>query len=192
MSVERENERRASGRIQDSFPIEYRVITPAQFAELEPLYRTTPTEKREASPDAAAAQSDPVLLALLQDLHRKVDRLLSLTGGKGEGSVAEEKRAVSEGLEQATCVELSGTGLRMVGRRQCSLGTLLDLIIPRLGPDPLSIQILAKVVRESRPVASQHETVVTFVAINEEDREQLIAHLFRRQRQLLASRHGLE
>ncbi len=92
MNVERGNERRASGRIPDSFPIEYRVITPAQFEELEPLYRTTPTGKRGASPDAAAAQSDPVLLALLQDLHRKVDRLLSLTGSKGGGAPLRKKR----------------------------------------------------------------------------------------------------
>lgn len=182
-------EKRTSGRVEDCLPIEYRAITEAEYGVLEPQYRLIPTRERSASPTiaAGAGSADERVVGLLRDLDRKMDRVIELlTRDTAQGSSPVE----SVRTEQATCVDISGTGLRMVGGRRFSAGEFLDILISHPGSAPFSVGLLAKTVRDSVPAGSQYDTAVTFAAIDEEDREQLIAYVFQRQRQTLASRWG--
>lgn len=183
-------EKRSRGRIEDCLPIEYRVISEAEYGALESRYRLIPTKERGASPAMAAGDgpADEMVVGLLRELNGKMDRILKLLDRETpQGSLpVQPVRA-----EQATCADISGSGLRMVSRR-FSAGELLDMLIPLPGFAPCGVGLLAKVVRDSSPAGPHHDTAVTFAAINEEDREQLITYVFQRQRQILASRRGLE
>src|SRR6266496_1303259 len=124
-------ERRMNMRVSDYFPISYRVISPAQYETLEPIYRTTPStewgspEGLDQSTTAIKPQvTDPVMAALLAELLKKVDQILQIL------SPAKTELTTDPSFEKATCVDLSGGGLRLRGDRQLKAGELLDLLVP--------------------------------------------------------------
>ena len=183
-------ERRLNTRVEDYFSVSYRVITREQYDALERVYGTTPSKEwgapdlRMPSPDPAAAY-DP-LMVVITDLVKKVDRILEILNHNRAS-----ENASGQSYEKATCMALSGSGMRLRGTPRLKTGELLEVFVPLPTTSAATVRLLATVVRDSEPVGQFVDTAVSFSTINDEDREQIIAYVFQRERQILAANRGL-
>jgi hypothetical protein len=183
-------ERRLNTRVEDYFSISYRVITREQYDTLERVYGTTPSkewgvpELRMPRPDLAAAH-DP-LMAVITDLVKKVDRILEVLNHNRSS-----ENASGQSYEKATCMDLSGSGMRLRGTRRLKTGELIEMFVPLPTTSAATVRLLATVVRDTESVGEVLDTAVSFSTINDEDREQIIAYVFQRERQILAANRAL-
>ena len=183
-------ERRLNMRVEDYFSVSYRVITREEYDTLERVYRTTPSKEwgapdlRMPSPDPAATH-DP-LMAAVTDLVKKVDRILEILNHNRAS-----ESASGQAYEKATCIDLSGSGMRLRGTRRLTSGALLELFVPLPTASAATVRFLATVARDTESVGEFLDTAVSFSTINDEDREQIIAYVFQRERQILAANRGL-
>lgn len=120
---------------------------------------------------------NPNLLCLLGDMSKKLDRILSLLGGEGEGQSTE-----------VTAVNISGSGLRFTARERIEARTLLAMrIVLPLSP-PVAVVLLGEVKRVRAKGQGEFETAVKFVAIDEADQEKIVHYAFKRMRESIRNR----
>jgi c-di-GMP-binding flagellar brake protein YcgR len=125
-------------------------------------------------------------MIVLTDLVKKVDRILEVLNHNRAS-----ENACQPSYETATCIDLSGGGMLLRSPRCLTTGELLEVLVPLPTASPATVRILATVVRESKATDSLQDTAVTFSTINDEDREQIIAYVFQRERHILAAQRGL-
>lgn len=186
-------DKRQYARTEEEFPIEYTPISKEEYARLSPDYARWRTADRGETPlnpesfleTLRAKGAEPRELELLRQVarmfgivERKVDRLLSLMDKKGSPGE----------MEKGTCRDLSGSGMRFSCQWPLTKGWLIKVVIPLPPLHPVTVSALAEVV-DSRPAAQPsgsepHDVAVRFVSIHEDDREELIAYSFKRQREL--------
>lgn len=134
--------------------------------------------------DNADSEGDFNLLSiqLLWDISRKLDRLIDLLEHK-------ETREPEEW--EARAVDLNGSGMRIISPREINVDEYLQLEM-NIPLFPITtIVCMGKIVWVKSiegKYASRWEAGVKFVAINEDDREEIIRFLFQQQRMLLRAR----
>ena len=114
-------------------------------------------------------------------MNSKLDYIIKLLKQSGEG--VEEK----EGL----CKDISGKGIKMIYKGNLSAGQCIHLRIHPPTFPPLSVVALGRILRAERTALCREgeiETAVEFDTIHEDDREEIISYVFKRQRELLRAR----
>jgi hypothetical protein len=196
------DERRNSVRVLDSFTINYNIVTQKEYNKKAALYISSRTASRSAtrSSDTEAfsfdwshiedeVDFDPVLVKILFYLDQKIDKVISNQERIfRKFDTAEEVQEVSESGE---CIDISGSGVHMLVTEELIPDTLLELTIKPPINASLQIILLGKLsrIRQSKDMENNDfEASITFTAINEDDRENLIKYIFQRQRELISSR----
>ncbi len=204
MSDKNENsdESRNSVRIPDSFTINYNIVTQKEYDKKAALYISRCTANRSAARRSDAevfsfdwshiedeVDFDPVLVKILFYLDQKIDKVISNQEKiLKKFDTVEEVQNVSVAGE---CIDISGSGVHMLVTEKLNPGSLLELTIePPINPS-IQIILLGKLsrIRQSEDKENDgFDASVTFTAINEDDRENLIKYIFQRQRELISSR----
>jgi c-di-GMP-binding flagellar brake protein YcgR len=114
----------------------------------------------------------------IKQLEDKLDEVL-----KSVGSSTDDQKK----LNKAMCVDLSSGGMRMITAQKVKRGTLLRLVLTLPPLHPVVVVAVGKIVKASPLRLSSGkralETAIAFEVINENDREEIIAYSFKRQRQ---------
>lgn len=194
---------RNSVRIPDSFIINYNIITQKEYDKKAPLYISRRTANRSAARRNEAetfdfdwshiedeVDFDPVLVKILFYMDQKINKVIANQDKiLKKFANAEEKKDIS--IAEGECIDISGTGVNMLVKEELNPQDLLELTIdPPVNP-PTQIILLGKLTRicqSNDKEKKSFETSVTFTAINEDDREDLIKYIFQRQRELISSR----
>ena len=120
----------------------------------------------------------PKVLALLTDMNRKLDRILAAFERKQNGQP-----------QGPLPVNISGSGFRFTVRERIEAKALLAVrtVLP-LSP-PATIVFIGEVTRVRDKGGGQFEIAVRFLAIDENDRDQIIHYTFRRMRESVRNRN---
>jgi hypothetical protein len=181
----KKDERREFFRITDRLLVEYREIGYEQSLILERnLHHADfspflPDILHQLAPNLApgSAQISPDLYSYLEMLDRKLNTIIDLLTRKDD-------------LFQSKYVEvtISGAGMKYRSDTKMNEGAYLELriVLPFI-PNP-RIAAIGKVVR-CKPCrdgdGDSWETAISFVAINEKDRDVLISYIFSKEREYL-------
>ena len=196
------DERRNSVRILDSFNINYNIVTQKEYNKKASIFISRRTASRSAtrSSDTEAfsfdwshiedeVDFDPVLVKILFYLDQKIDKIISNQDRILKNfDTEEEEQELSEAGE---CIDISGSGAHMLVTEELNPGTLLELTIEPPFNTSIQIILLGEISRISKSNDKENngfEASITFTAINEDDRENLIKYIFQRQRELISSR----
>ena len=196
------DERRNSVRISDSFNINYNIVTQEEYNKKASIFISRRTASRSAtrSSDTEAfsfdwshiedeVDFDPVLVKILFYLDQKIDKIISNQDRILKNFDTEEE--VQELSETGECIDISGSGTHMLVTEELNPGTLLELTIEPPFNTSIQIILLGEISRISKSNDKENngfEASITFTAINEDDRENLIKYIFQRQRELISSR----
>ena len=204
MNEKKENsiENRNSVRIPDSFTINYNIVTQKEYDKKASLYTSRRTANRTASKKHDSdtfsfdwshieeeVDFDPVLVKILFYLDRKIDMVLS-----NQEKIL--KKFDTEDAEQdvsasGECIDISGSGVNLHVSEKIHEEDLLELTIEPPNNPPIQIILLGKSTRICPSKDKENtgfDVSVTFTAINDDDREELIKYIFQRQRELLYTR----
>ena len=176
---------RGHARVPVSFPMKFMPVSKEEFRELAAEFNSKPTRERPEGVQTVAEQPSPgqetvadSIMAALERIEEKLDRLL-------DSSQTKEAKAKETAFESGHCLDLSGSGLRFTSNWPLSDGWNVKVVIQTPEPHPVLVVALARVVRSrKRPDSDVYQTAALFEAIHEEDRENIIAYIFQRQREL--------
>ena len=195
-------ENRNSVRILDSFTINYNIVTQKEYNKKATLYISRRTASRPGSRSSEVeafsfdwshiedeVDFDPVLVKILFYMDQKMNKIIANQEKiLNKVDTEEEEQDISQTGE---CIDISGSGVNMLVTEELNQGSLLELKIePHINP-PIQIILLGKLSRILQSKDKEDngfEASVTFTAINEDDRENLIKYIFQRQRELISSR----
>ena len=196
------DERRNSVRILDSFNINYNIVTQKEYNKKASIFISRRTASRSAtrSSDTEAfsfdwshiedeVDFDPVLVKILFYLDQKIDKIISNQDRILKNFDTDEE--VQELSEAGECIDISGSGAHMLVTEELNPGTLLELTIEPPFNTSIQIILLGEISRISKSNDKENngfEASITFTAVNEDDRENLIKYIFQRQRELISSR----
>jgi hypothetical protein len=119
----------------------------------------------------------PKLVCLLEDMNRKLDRILALLEENRHGQ-----------LQRVVAVNISGSGLRFPVWEEMKGGELLAIrVVLPLAP-PVPVIFLGEVTRVTEKGKDEFDIAVRFVAIDEADREKIVQYTFKRMRESVRNR----
>jgi hypothetical protein len=184
---------RNAARTAERFPIEYELITAKDVEILRPIYLEARTAERVDGPAGAIGGGDAFLamgvpqaqimmyqqtMRAIKSLEDKLDDVLKAMGSES----TDDKKA-----NKAMCVDLSSGGMRMITAQQVKRGVLAKLTLTLPPLHPVIVVAVGKIVKASPIRLSSGkratETAISFEVINEDDREEIVAYSFKRQRQ---------
>lgn len=193
---------RNSARISDSFDIEFYPVDKDKVAEKVKDYTSRPTALRREKASAPlggmggeeilgriGGHVDPVVVEALSDIYRK----LSMLNNKLAESSGKPAGGSGKGDNIGICVDISGGGLKILVNKPQNKGTVVKLMISPPTTPPFSISALGEVMRCSKANDPEHpgspyELGVSYYAMHEEDKEQIIQYTFRLQHEMLRLR----
>ncbi len=196
------SDNRKSARVDDSFTIYYKVISQKEFDKKASFYIDRRTSNRPSSKrydadsyslDWSSLESEldynPFLAKIFSYLDKKIDAILynqeqMLKHFTLEGSPSETR-------ETGECIDISGSGVSMLLPEKLNKATILEITIEPPNYPPFTIIALGEVRRISltkKKGKRGYEISTTFVSINEDDREEFIKYIFKRQRELISSK----
>jgi len=188
---------RKAVRIPDSFTINYNIITQEEYDKKAPIYIGRRTINRTALKQKTSTLSfdwshiedevdfDPVLVKIMFYLDQKIDIILS-----NQEKILKklETDDVQDVTASGDCIDISATGISMFVTDKLNEGSLLELTLEPPNNPAVHIIALCKLMR-SCPSTDKgingFEVSLTFTAINEDDREELIKYIFQRQREMI-------
>ncbi len=188
---------RKAVRIQDTFTINYNIITQEEYDKKVPIYIGRRTINRTAIKQKTSTLSfdwshiedevdfDPVLVKIMFYLDQKIDIILS-----NQEKILKklETDDVQDIPASGDCIDISATGISMFVTDNLNEGSLLELTIEPPNNPAVHIIALCKLMRISPSTDEEtkgFEASLTFTAINEDDREELIKYIFQRQREMI-------
>ena len=185
---------RSYTRVPVSFPVRFMPVSKEEAEQLRKVYVQRPSRERGetvslAAPHAPSSQATPgtvsaAILSQLERIERKLDRLLSTQAPGGD-------QGKEKSLEEAQCIDLSGSGILFTSKWAMGKGWFLKLVVDAPEPQGFSVVALGRVVRvDQEPNSNLYVTACQFDSIHEEDREELIAYIFKRHRELAQMRRG--
>ncbi len=200
-SMDERDEGRRFARVEDSFPVIFTVISKDEYKDIKDEYITRRTQDRmeksylfeiqswDSKTRRQIAHLDPTLVRVIKDIYEKLDMILGLL--KQKDIITGEQR--SEGI----CLDISGVGLRLTCNKKVDKGTVLKLTISPPGTPQFTVIALGEVVRitetgNEKNQKDSHELAIEFIAINEDDKEEIIGYTFKRQRELLQSKRRID
>jgi len=193
MSKEDDN-RRKYVRVEDTFPIEYKRLEGENIEEAKERYQQaqgyrelkwgTAFDVLQRRPgDVKERELFDAILRSLFELDKKLEMVL--------GFLDPEKKDQA-GRERPRHVVLSASGMKVALEERLEVGDLLELKITLPVFPPLITVLLAQVLRvEPKPTregVNLYEIALVFVAINDQDREEIIRYTFQKQREQLRQR----
>ncbi len=188
---------RKAVRIQDTFTINYNIITQEEYDKKVPIYIGRRTINRTAIKQKTSTLSfdwshiedevdfDPVLVKIMFYLDQKIDIILS-----NQEKILKklETDDVQDIPASGDCIDISATGISMFVTNKLNEDSLLELTIEPPNNPAVHIIALCKLMRISPSTDEEtkgFEASLTFTAINEDDREELIKYIFQRQREMI-------
>jgi hypothetical protein len=169
------NERREFFRITDNLLLELRQVT---IEEAEVLKNTLPHSSVlpgivSQSPEKISIPDD--IRTYLEKLERKIDLIIDMLSDK---QMSFDKLCVE--------ADISGSGIQFSSDSKLDLGTFVELRIGSAFLAHLKITVLGKVIRCEQITTEDRNMwniAISFVAINEKERDSLISYIFSRERQ---------
>ncbi len=188
---------RKAVRIPDTFTINYNIITQEEYDKKAPLYIGRQTINRTAIKQKTSTLSfdwshiedevdfDPVLVKIMFYLDQKIDIILS-----NQEKILKylETDDVQDAYASGECIDISATGINMSTQEKLNEDTLLELTLAPPNNPAIHITALCKPMRICPSKDKEKkcfEVSLTFTAINEDDREELIKYIFQRQREMI-------
>lgn len=182
-SANESTQMRDSVRVDVSFPVIFTLINEKDYENLKNFTLSHRTGDREGdiTPYFGTGELeslDPTLVKIWLSMNSKLDYIINFlrrneTGGK-------EK----EGL----CKDISGKGIKMLYKGDLSAGEYIQLKIRPPTFPPFMVIAIGKILRVDNSPAGETEAAVEFDAIHEDDREEIVSYVFKRQRELLRSK----
>ena len=180
-----QTERREFFRVKDRLYLEVREVDSEECETLrESLQRSgllaeSLDQAMSRRPGPPSAKDD--VYQYLELVDRKLDMVLDQLAGR-------------EGLFQCKYVEVvvSGSGLRYASDSKLEEGTFLELRIGLPIVRGQRVCVLGRVMACTKQQAEgqdEWETAISFVAINEKDRDVLVSYVFSKERESLRARH---
>lgn len=190
---------RESARIEDSFPVEFFVQTREEAEQKKKDYLLRRTRDRRESAISTGIYAgyneaeilekisymDKALVEIILDIYRKIAALTT--------TVTQAKPKI-EGKNIGMCVDVSGTGLKLICAQKLNKGDILKLIIaPPKALPPFSISALGEVMRVEvvppQPKQPQKYAIgIKYYAMHEDDMELITQYTFQLQREMLSMR----
>lgn len=190
---------RESARVEDAFPIQFFIVEKETVEQKKKDYLVRRTRDRrddskvstdfsESEVVSKLSQVDPRVAEVILDLYKKYASLAARVFKKEIKGGGEEN--------SATCVDLSGSGLQFLTKRQIKPNTVFKLIANPPASPPFSISALGEVMRvemKKDPLDRKMKYAYgcRFVAIHEDDKEELIQYTFKRQQEMLKMRRKM-
>ncbi|MEK6589333.1 MAG: PilZ domain-containing protein [Nitrospinota bacterium] len=193
-------EERESARIEDSFPMEFYVITPEQAKEKMKDYLLRRTKDRRESAVSTGIYAgyneteilekiphiDKATVDIILDIYKKIAALTTLTTQQSKPWVEDEN--------VGNCVDISGNGLKMICTKRLNKNDIVKIIIspPRAQP-PFSVSALGEVMRVDaippQPNQTQKYSIgIRYYAMHDDDMELITQYTFQLQREMLRMR----
>lgn len=177
---------RGSVRVDVSFPVSFDLVSENDYEKIKNVIVSHRTGDREGDlmPLLGVEELESLDITVAKiwlSMNSKLDYIIKLLKQRVEG--VEEK----EGL----CKDISGKGIKMIYKGNLSAGQCIHLRIHPLTFPPLSVVALGRILRAERTALcgeGEIETAVEFDTIHEDDREEIISYVFKRQRELLRAR----
>lgn len=185
-SANESTQMRGSVRVDVSFPVSFDLVSENDYEKIKNVIVSHRTGDREGDlmPLLGVEELESLDITVAKiwlSMNSKLDYIIKLLKQRGEG--VEEK----EGL----CKDISGKGIKMIYKGNLSDGQYIHLRIHPPTFPPLSVVALGKILRAERTAICREgeiETAVEFDTIHEDDREEIISYVFKRQRELLRAR----
>lgn len=173
-------------RVDVSFPVAFDLVSENDYEKIKNVIVSHRTGDREGDlmPLLGVEELESLDITVAKiwlSMNSKLDYIIKLLKQSGEG--VEEK----EGL----CKDISGKGIKMIYKGNLSAGQCIHLRIHPPTFPPLSVVALGRILRAERTALCREgeiETAVEFDTIHEDDREEIISYVFKRQRELLRAR----
>ncbi len=177
---------RGSVRVDVSFPVSFDLVSENDYEKIKNVIVSHRTGDREGDlmPLLGVEELESLDITVAKiwlSMNSKLDYIIKLLKQSGEG--VEEK----EGL----CKDISGKGIKMIFKGNLSAGQCIHLRIHPPTFPPLSVVALGRILRAERTALCREgeiETAVEFDTIHEDDREEIISYVFKRQREMLRAR----
>ena len=184
--VEEGSQLRDHVRADVSFPVSFDFVSENDYEKIKNVIVSHRTGDREGDlmPLLGVEELESLDITVAKiwlSMNSKLDYIIKLLKQSGEG--VEEK----EGL----CKDISGKGIKMIYKGNLSAGQCIHLRIHPPTFPPLSVVALGRILRAERTALCREgeiETAVEFDTIHEDDREEIISYVFKRQRELLRAR----
>jgi hypothetical protein len=176
-------DRRVFFRVKALLPIQIRVVSNAEFEELESTLKSGLPQSilfEEYAPEVSSASTSSTeyrdLANRIQLLNRKLDTILNLLLND---------RLPKDFLHIVGDVELSGGGLKFTSKISFDEGNRADvrMILPIF--PYVTIPVLCEVARSHQSDSETFEVVLKFLQISEFDRDLLIKFIFAKEQQLI-------
>ncbi|MBI5748918.1 MAG: PilZ domain-containing protein [Nitrospinae bacterium] len=185
-SVNESSQMRGSVRVDVSFPVSFDLVSENDYEKIKSVIISHRTGDREGDlmPLLGVEELESLDITVAKiwlSMNSKLDYIIKLLKQREDG--VEEK----EGL----CKDISGKGIKMIYKGNLSTGQCIHLRIHPPTFPPLSVVALGKILRGERTAICREgeiETAVEFDTIHEDDREEIISYVFKRQRELLRAR----
>jgi len=185
-SANESSQMRGSVRVDVSFPVSFDLVSENDYEKIKNVIVSHRTGDREGDlmPLLGVEELESLDITVAKiwlSMNSKLDYIIKLLKQSGEG--VEEK----EGL----CKDISGKGIKMIYKGNLSAGQCIHLRIHPPTFPPLSVVALGRILRAERTALCREgeiETAVEFDTIHEDDREEIISYVFKRQRELLRAR----
>jgi hypothetical protein len=192
MVMTQEHERRSFFRIHDRLIVEFRQITPEDFAKLKKViqYNSTQiidkiTETHFLADKELKGESEEIF-ANMRMMNKKLDTIIELLSKSLYGEIYTSVQ---------TEINLSGAGVQFESHIVLKEGdyTELKIIVP-IFPYP-KITALCQVVRtesvQGSSTTGNFRIAMKFLVINEKDRDLLINYIFEKEREYLRQKKKL-
>lgn len=193
MTIEDDN-RRNFIRVEDTFPIEYKLLEGENLEEAkercmkgrgyrELKWGTAFDVLQQRPGEVKESELFEAILRALFELDKKLEMVLSFL---------DPDKKDQAGRERPRDVVLSASGMKVALEERLKVGDLLELKITLPVFPPLITVMLAQVLRvQPKPAqagVNLYEIALVFVAINDQDREEIIRYTFQKQREQLRQR----
>lgn len=194
-------DQRGSARIHDPFPVSYKVISQADFEQKASYYISRRTAYRTVNMESKTnahpmewssfeneEDYSPALIKIFSYLDQKLNMILF----KQEEILKNltHKHKSKDKFKTGECINISGSGVKILIDKELKKSAILELCIEPLIYPPLYVVALGKIVKlcpSSDKGKAGFETSTEFVAINGDDRDELIKYTFKRQREWITS-----
>lgn len=179
---------RQDARVQILFPVKFKIWSRSDLPTLTQRHRGLSAEAVSQLGDVTGELADETeiedflkpLLPILSQLERKLNFLIQLLT---------EREEVDQFPDEGEVIDLSGSGLRLITDADVAPDGLLEMAL-RLPGLRTGIPLVGAVQRLQPSVQApyRYEVALTYVVIQEMDRERIIRYVFQAQRQQLQSR----
>ncbi|MDI6687536.1 MAG: PilZ domain-containing protein [Desulfobacterales bacterium] len=173
-------------RVNDILKVDYRKILQKDYetckGKPEIIFKNTFGKPFEA-PEIEEASLE-LLYRLIYQANQKIDRILDIMESKD----AEKYESVG-----SECVNISGSGMRFISNQSFRIGDIIALRVFLPLASKTWINVLGKVVSSiEAETENKYDVSVKFEELSESDRDIIIGHVFKRQRELLrlTSKHA--